>query len=1144
MLRRLLPVILLSLWASVSFAQGFTFTNPPSLQPASPRVGIANPAAPLLTGSGTTGGMTTYTYAVVAYGHDATGTAQPTLMGAPAIVNTGQAVLSSGTPIVITTQTDLGAFAYDFIKLSGGAWKSLCLDVPAPANGAGVTCSDTGQTPSAYSLPQANLSNDIVATSAATNIFAQQCTAASCPVTANNVACNATSNAVAVDLPVSNGTYRHVQVCKTDASANACTLTPHGSDQIAGASTFALTTQNQCVQTVDVSAGNWVLYSTAGPVPPPPVSPPVFPTYTVATLPTCNSSLTNRSANVSDSLNTCAAGNALAGSGSNNCAVECNDSTSTWRILGTAVAKGCPASDGIYYASACGLVAAGTATNAYDHDSTQATANQTAACNTINSVMSAGDTFKFDQSGTGVYNLYGGVAARQDLNITGDLGVIVKFESTNQNAACGTGVDNSFGFTDGNYYLTPGQGGNRFPSGSRVYNLGTGYFTQGQLTFTGVTPSPAGEAAGSEMYIEYGVNPDDPGVSYGHQWLKVASTTSSSITFTTGLSQPDPPLGYAGVNTGFDWRPNRDFAIEGLQHVMITPDASLQPSCSGSPCNYSYEQISGNVPAVSGATPPTFPSAIGGTVVDNEAEWINRGQTLFPSTNACAFCDEPSVAVAGLTVNHFHVSNLSFITVLTVAQNVLIFGTRLRDFAVDHVTLIDTGGETPNTGGGIYSFINDNASITNIVAYETRGAFIGTSCDYGTVIRNVKDYSAEYTGIYQEGPSRTLTVDSAEVIAGPSEGANQLLFLSSGVTAANVHNYTCENDFSDGAQCLDTEYNAQFKIDGLTLKGAYAYASLRGVSGSVGAPYGELFGGQIKKYTIGRNIAANQLYRVPFPNGLVKYLGGQYTDTTFTGLAAVWIDNGATTHACTLNNGAGYNTFPTNGSFGDLTSWNTSGAGAGFSPNDLCQTLAGASIDTSFELNEEPTGRTLWILTGPGVPANTYLTLEAETIIPNGGDDGVGGAVSDVQASLSSGVVTQVLWGDYFPGSLSTTTGFPWPMSNAYARSPFITGSVGCTITAITASVDQLPVGCSTYPEVQANSFPAQYLTASLQIGPTPTVTSTQLGVTGGGLYTLTLSTPIFVPPNTTELTFIDPGDSGCSTEAQNLSVKFLGHCP
>jgi hypothetical protein len=55
--------------------------------------------------------------------------------------------------------------------------------------------------------------------------------------------CNATGNAVALNLPAATGSGRLISFKKTDSSTNACTITCGGSDKIDGVATDALTSQ-------------------------------------------------------------------------------------------------------------------------------------------------------------------------------------------------------------------------------------------------------------------------------------------------------------------------------------------------------------------------------------------------------------------------------------------------------------------------------------------------------------------------------------------------------------------------------------------------------------------------------------------------------------------------------------------------------------------------------------------------------------------------------------------------------------------------------------------------------------------------------------------------------------------------------------
>ncbi len=168
-MRRLLSALcVIVLSAGSALAQsGNTYVNPSAGQPNLAHIGILNPPAPVLSGV-STGGSTTYQYAVVAYGHDVNGNVVPTLMGATAQTSTGQAPLSPSISITLTTQTDQGAAQYDFLKLFNGTWQSICLGVGSLGfSGAGSICVDQGQTPLAYALPLTNATADLVAANAA-----------------------------------------------------------------------------------------------------------------------------------------------------------------------------------------------------------------------------------------------------------------------------------------------------------------------------------------------------------------------------------------------------------------------------------------------------------------------------------------------------------------------------------------------------------------------------------------------------------------------------------------------------------------------------------------------------------------------------------------------------------------------------------------------------------------------------------------------------------------------------------------------------------------------------------------------------------------------------------------------------------------
>ncbi len=71
---------------------------------------------------------------------------------------------------------------------------------------------------------------------------------------------NATSAPVVVTLPAARaGSGATLTVIKTDASANAVTVTPAGSDTVGGAATWPLTAQNQSVTLVGDGGTNWLV---------------------------------------------------------------------------------------------------------------------------------------------------------------------------------------------------------------------------------------------------------------------------------------------------------------------------------------------------------------------------------------------------------------------------------------------------------------------------------------------------------------------------------------------------------------------------------------------------------------------------------------------------------------------------------------------------------------------------------------------------------------------------------------------------------------------------------------------------------------------------------------------------------------------
>jgi hypothetical protein len=69
--------------------------------------------------------------------------------------------------------------------------------------------------------------------------------------------CNATSNAIALNLPAATGSGRVISFKKTDSSTNACTITCGGSDKIDGVATDALISQYAGLTLRDSASGVW-----------------------------------------------------------------------------------------------------------------------------------------------------------------------------------------------------------------------------------------------------------------------------------------------------------------------------------------------------------------------------------------------------------------------------------------------------------------------------------------------------------------------------------------------------------------------------------------------------------------------------------------------------------------------------------------------------------------------------------------------------------------------------------------------------------------------------------------------------------------------------------------------------------------------
>ena len=71
---------------------------------------------------------------------------------------------------------------------------------------------------------------------------------------------DATSGALALKLPAATGSGRFLRIKKVDASANAVTVTPNGTDKVEGASTVALSSQYAFCTLFDDSKGVWLKF--------------------------------------------------------------------------------------------------------------------------------------------------------------------------------------------------------------------------------------------------------------------------------------------------------------------------------------------------------------------------------------------------------------------------------------------------------------------------------------------------------------------------------------------------------------------------------------------------------------------------------------------------------------------------------------------------------------------------------------------------------------------------------------------------------------------------------------------------------------------------------------------------------------------
>ena len=783
---------------------------------------------------------------------------------------------------------------------------------------------------------------------------------------------------------------------------------------------------------------------------------------------------------------------------------------------------GVPTVGPIFYASQY-LIAAGTATTAFDNDTATATSNQTVACTLLNTTMPAGSTLYFNPSGTNVYNFIGGIASNQKVNIIGAPGVIFKREGVASNTACGIGSAGSVGISIGNYAFT-GSPKIGFPATTRSYNLGTGYLSAGQTTFMGVTPSPAGELVGSKMLVEYGVDPDDNGQNFQYQWMQVAGVSSSSITFQSGLAEDDPPLtAKAAIPTNFDWHPTFQYNFNGTPGVtkgyMLTPNPTLNAG------NFTYEQT-GTGTCTSGSSPPVFPQ-IAGSVTDGTCTWTWRNQQVFPNSPAFSFSPTAHMAYAGLSASDSSIEGLSFIDATTgsPAYDVEIYAVRLIKPTFKGLNFI-------NTQGGLESFQNDSPLIENIQCGDTYGSCVSTSDNHDLTEFNIQGKSIEGTFVYNEGQSRGANIGRISAVGGSSKGTQSFITVFGGSRdfafhEPNIKNYTNTNALSLSVQNDSTYHiiNPVYEGTGITI------APLRATTGTV-QYQGQQFGGRVKQYTIGRNVGPSTLIGpINFPSGLVTVLSGQYTDSTFTGLTQVFINNATHTHACQIYQSGSLNYFPTNGSFGDLTSL----AAGGDSLTDFCTSIGN---DGAYNLNDEPTGRQLWIQTGAGVPLGTYLTISVRTLVPSGGDDGVNGAVSDMQ-SPQGNTASLVLQADDFPDPPTGTS----PLTSFLGGHVFLEQpTVGCTVTGLTACLDVLPIGCTTFGQVGVNTVPAQFATPVMTLGATPSIVDPGLPATAG-CYSLTF-TPVVIPANQVWRLYLSPPFFGCSTVPQHLQTNVMGHCP
>lgn len=138
-------------------------------------------------------------------------------------------------------------------------WMSSALAQVGPSGGGGSGGTSLPTTIGVTSAPDQAVSPSSVTGSGSftfTNT-GQTCSTSPCTITSATVICDATSGAVTLNLPAVTGNFRHILVKKIDATTNACTLTPNGTDTIDNASNLVLAGQFYVAQISDTGSGNW-----------------------------------------------------------------------------------------------------------------------------------------------------------------------------------------------------------------------------------------------------------------------------------------------------------------------------------------------------------------------------------------------------------------------------------------------------------------------------------------------------------------------------------------------------------------------------------------------------------------------------------------------------------------------------------------------------------------------------------------------------------------------------------------------------------------------------------------------------------------------------------------------------------------------